>query len=1114
VFALTFHLPWLAPMPSPSGSPNPATDSVWQSPEVVAAYIIGTITVAGFLIGFLTLRFQRRLERERAEFEDKLARERVRWESAHQQNAVAESEKKAEEESRRRLARAVGDRERGAEIYKQSLVRELGALKVLDMAKPLDLNALYVQVKIREDESRRYVADEEIEALATGQPAALLAATAERTVAKHAEAVQPEDALIQFQHVVVLGDPGAGKTTMLKHLAFRICRGELDGLTGVPIFVELRRFIDSGMDDILAFAVKDCDDRYDFADAGAYVHERLRDGTAALLFDGLDEVLGGADASQANDAYRKASGEISRLCARYPKAPIAVTCRRAGFNGGLDRFQVLEVLDFTWEQSRRFLENWFRGRESEYRDLVNSLNRNVRMKTLAANPLILSLIAIVYENDLELPERRAELYNRCVEVLLKEWDSKRGIRRYSQFTTDRKRDLLEELAWHFHVQGKRYFPEPEVLAMIRDFLPTIGLDEADPAAVLKEIAANYGLLKEQATGWYGFWHLTVQEYFAAVWASEHYTESRDFLLRHRHDPWWEEVILLLAGRMSDATDLLLGIAGIIDHQAELSVPIVVDDDILHRDLLLMGDCLLAAPRIRKPGLRAAIMESLWTVLTESEDTYSIEQAARILVVLGEQKYLNRLRASLTSWRPLAYFGTPRLVGVALAGYGDEAYVTPMVEDLPKGDFRFDLAVDMLLMMRERGFATTGAAFEATISSVDLSKWESSAGSEKVKEFMIALCDVDAELANRTAVRLIPAIRDAAEQRDGMGKYYAMYLGAACAYIAARRNDPDLLSVVRDQWSFQEYILGSGEYVPALLKLSQPGTEEEVMREFIDSELMVWEEIGPKALPYYSDPLMDVAVRSLRTVASNKRLKVYEFLDIGSPRPEKVRQELDRTDSDLVEVRVLYLALLIRVGESEAIREAKDNLREWLTGRQVDLDAKRFLIKAMLDGGHADLVLAEVVLLFAGMHQDDKYCVAELSSLLNLVPSVHRDAVADSLWETFERFYEVLRTADPEGFFRAFRAVMCSANLKRIISFKDVREIFSGEYPAPSAESLMPYVDSTTIVDFVRLCQELDGARHRKGLTGALIENNYRLYPDGRLVPAAPQGLDSRWTSTS
>ena len=174
------------------------------------------------------------------------------------------------------------------------------------------------------------------------------------------------------------------------------------------------------------------------------------------------------------------------------------------------------MLDFSWDQIQVFLKNWFSESPTKAEDLRGALAGNLRMQTFAANPFILSLIAIVYERELELPERRAQLYNRCAEVLLKEWDSHREIHRFAKFTTDRKRDLLEEVAWHFHRRGLRYFPKAELLELIAGFLPTIDLPQGTRSAILDEIAAHYGLLKVQAHDWYGFLHLTMQEYFVAL----------------------------------------------------------------------------------------------------------------------------------------------------------------------------------------------------------------------------------------------------------------------------------------------------------------------------------------------------------------------------------------------------------------------------------------------------------------------------------------------------------------------------------------------------------------------------------------------------------------------
>ncbi|MEU8243069.1 NACHT domain-containing protein [Actinoplanes missouriensis] len=1090
----------------------PATESVWQSPEVVAAYIIGAITLVGFLVTYLTMHFQRRLAQERAEADDRLARERAKWESRQQQTAAAEAEQKTEEAKQRRLLLAADDRERAALEYKASLISELKALRVLDMAKPLDLNALYVQVKIREDESRRYVAEEEIEALAAGHPAALLDATAARTVAKHAEAVPPEDALTRYQHVVVLGDPGAGKTTMLKHLAFRICKGEISGLTGVPIFVELRRFIDSGMADILEFAIKDCADKYGFAGAGDYVRERLTNGTAALLFDGLDEVLGGSEASQATDAYRKAAGEISRLCARYPKAPIAVTCRRAGFNGGLDRFQILEVLDFTWDQSRRFLENWFAGRQPEFRDLVNSLNRNVRMKTLAANPLILSLIAIVYENDLELPERRSELYNRCVEVLLKEWDSKRGIRRYSQFTTDRKRDLMEELAWHFHVQGKRYFPESEVLSMIRAFLPTIGLSDASPADVLKEIAANYGLVKEQATGWYGFWHLTIQEYFAAVWANEHFSETRDHLLAHRHDPWWEEVLLLLAGRMSDATDLLLGIAGIAGRDASLTVPLVPDDDVVHRDLLLMGECLLAAPRIRHPELRGRISESLWQIAQSSAYTETVDQALRILVVLGEKNRLNEISDRFLSKN--VDLGARFSIGRVIGQCGDESFVASVLDQAIGGDFS-PASSFILQGAHERGFRSAGVLALKGVERL-AADGELPAYHYGLDDFLRTLGDVDGEVALDWVRVLLPRVLEAKKGKD---EFATAAVGAVCAKVAAQQNAYDLAEAVRAAAAVgQASIIGGTDYLLGILGLHRPGEESVVADAIAELRIYPSEELKSKLAPFWTDAIQSAVTSRFLASRGEISWNTFDLLDVAPTRSELIRDLLRNGLVARADMTEALAVLLAHDGDHRARRDVRNSFRRRLLSKDLDFGLVSRQARVLVDIGLTDFVVNQVADFISSADPTDGRDVANLYRSILLVPDTRLDSIADLLWSALERFTPVLASSD-ERFVEVVSALTCNATVGRVLKI-ELPDSFYRVYSIPGnklRDRLVATVDAESLPHIVALAAKFDTGSlmdWADGLASVLLRLNYRLYPDGRLEPAVPQGPASRWTSTS
>ncbi|MFK4101397.1 NACHT domain-containing protein [Streptomyces sp. NPDC019531] len=591
-----------------------------------------------------------------------LEREKIRLETAAQMQLKEQEwdhERQLTERERRRAAReAEQERERAAErvavrrstleagaaAYCGRLVQELSTLRILDMSRPLHLERLYVQVGVQEQQPLRFLSADEVERQTRRTDAERRtrrtdAERAEARAAAEAQAVvhtyAPVDALQRYRRIVVVGDPGAGKTTMLRHLALRMAtQSEHESLPVLPAYVELFRFVESGHESLLDHLAEHWAEQYGFEDARDYIVEKLADGGAALLLDGLDEVLGGESAREAESAYHRVTAELARLATRFPRAPIAATCRRQGWRGGLPQFQVLEALDFEWPQIETFVANWFGTADRRRAGLVRALSANGRLQTLAANPLLLSLIAIVYERDLELPERRAALYQRCVEVLLREWDAHRKITRYSRFTTDRKQDLLKEIARHYHQRGLRYFPEDDLLDQIARFLPTIDLAPQDSRAILDEIAAQYGLLKPQAHGWYGFLHLTLQEHFTAAALLERGAEGIRQAVRSRYDPWWEEVILLLAGSLPDASPLLSGLLQLEPDQPRVDDSGLLDlpgDDLFHTDLLLAARCLTGSPRVADVALRREIVATVWHLLGDSPYPDEKRRAAAALI---------------------------------------------------------------------------------------------------------------------------------------------------------------------------------------------------------------------------------------------------------------------------------------------------------------------------------------------------------------------------------------------------------------------------------------------------------------------------------------------------
>lgn len=492
----------------------------------------------------------------------------------------------------RKRSRVVGGQPGAlATAYRHKLITQLNQLKVMDVARPFDMDTSYIPLRVRE---KATLYSERSKATA------LSSYSRER----RGEVMSPQRALARFHHLVLLGEPGVGKTTLLRRLALQAARGELEDLPDFPIFISLSHFAADASDfSLLDFVIKEIDAlsgsstmRPESADGlRFYLEERLEEGSVLLLLDGLDEI-GVGNSREAMATYRHMVGQINVLTARYPKVPVVATSRRASWKGLLSTsFHALEVLRLEQDDIRLFIEGWLDRGSNRTQELQRTISQNPQVRAMAANPLLLSLMALVFEHDEELPEGRAGLYGRGMELLFEKWENSRGHRQLSRFTAEHQRDLLKEVALHFHLRRNLCFPKYDLSGVTASYLSAVGLPAEWFPSVLERLSAQYGLLKEQTPEWYSFPHLAWQEYFVAMAISER--GLLELALEGVSDPWWEGTILFLAEMLEDVTPLL---EGILDQE----------DDIFHTNLLLAGRCLAGKSRITQASLKESIIERL------------------------------------------------------------------------------------------------------------------------------------------------------------------------------------------------------------------------------------------------------------------------------------------------------------------------------------------------------------------------------------------------------------------------------------------------------------------------------------------------------------------------
>ncbi len=432
-----------------------------------------------------------------------------------------------------------------------------GTMRVLDMTQPVDLDRIYTDVNIIMDVigQRRISYDEVMKVCTREHFDRFLVGTIQKRVTGL-------EAVDKIQKLVVLGKPGAGKTTFMKYLAMSCVGGRFHGEL-VPIFVTLKAYAEMrGQPSLEHYILMEFQKRGVAEDA---VKRLLQEGRALILLDGLDEVKIEDD--------RRVKQDIDQFSRDWLKNRFAITCRIAAREYQFDKFTEVEVADFDDEQIATFVNNWFREKdETKAERMIEKLKGNKPVKELATNPLLLTLLCLVFEDRNDFPPKRSELYKEGLEILMKKWDAKRNIQReqiYKHLSPQNKEDMLGQIAFNTFVKGEYFFRQDDLQTQIKDYI--INLPEAsnDPDAlrvdsevVLKAIEHHHGLLVERARNIYSFSHLTFQEYFTAREIER--TRKLEVLIPNIAEPRWEEAFLLTAEMLRQSDDFLKLMKGRID----------------------------------------------------------------------------------------------------------------------------------------------------------------------------------------------------------------------------------------------------------------------------------------------------------------------------------------------------------------------------------------------------------------------------------------------------------------------------------------------------------------------------------------------------------------------
>ena len=217
-----------------------------------------------------------------------------------------------------------------------------------------------------------------------------MSAGVERTL-KHEESdggwsVIRQNRIFSFcEPVVILGDPGLGKTVLTRWL------GEHPGVK----YVRAGKFVRAANPATLVA------------------------GTERIIVDGLDEIASAAPGGAVDAVLRQLSA--------IDNPPFILSCRAADWLGAADRVKIeddygvapvlLHLQPFTEDDARTFLSEEFPAIDST---AVLAHLARCGIESLYENPLTLRMLGEVAQDEGPLPETRARLFDRACRVMLKE----------------------------------------------------------------------------------------------------------------------------------------------------------------------------------------------------------------------------------------------------------------------------------------------------------------------------------------------------------------------------------------------------------------------------------------------------------------------------------------------------------------------------------------------------------------------------------------------------------------------------------------------------------------------------------------------------------------------
>lgn len=318
--------------------------------------------------------------------------------------------------------------------------------------------------------------------------------------------------------VVVVGNPGVGKTTLTSWAKWQLQSDSSSGTQPLSVTIISRHSLVSGVT-ILEALKAQMEQDYQCAVDGMLLEDLLSLGWIFLVVDGIDEIL---------DAAHRASvvEQLHTFAERYPCVSIVCTTRRAGFEVSLFQtsvFRMVHLEEYTDAQVAEYATKWFGRFENELR-AGRFLGESRGLNELRRNPLMLALLCTLFRQYDFIPRSRRDVYLRCASLMFHEWDPRRGIAIPNLFKSEGEA-ILRNIALLLYTSGgiQQSVEGGQLEHLISTYLVGRGEEPVTATAAARELleycSVRAWILSKsggrQTVATFSFTHRTFFEFFTA-----------------------------------------------------------------------------------------------------------------------------------------------------------------------------------------------------------------------------------------------------------------------------------------------------------------------------------------------------------------------------------------------------------------------------------------------------------------------------------------------------------------------------------------------------------------------------------------------------------------------